>query len=531
MKRHELEKRFGDCSDVPMAKEYIVAQKGFQQKVLMSNADFTLFGGAAGSGKSFIMLNEAMHGINEPNYRALYIRNTLKDVKSQGGLVDTAKKIYPPEIGTWRDTDPAQFRTDGGAVIEFGHVQNQNIDMIGQIWKGRQLSLIGIDEITGIEFSTFTYFFTRNRHPGKCNLKARTIASCNPSSEHWVRIFIDWYIGEDGYIMKERDGIMRYFYISGQTVESVVWGDSKREVYEKCRETIDEKIRGLSRAGGMKITYENMIKSFVFIEGLISENKEMLADSGPDYIGSIAMQGDIISAQLMLGNWNVSSEASEELIDSNDLEQFFKNTPQTSAKKCMTIDVALKGADSFIAKVWYGFHLVDIEVWPFCESDAAITIIRRLKEKHGIPESMIVYDDNGLGSFISGFFKRAVPFLNNGKVINSENYDCLKSQCADKWAERVKSGGYSVSPDVLMRRFKSKGSKEKKSLKEWLGRERRAFRWKNRDLDGKLKLIPKVEMKSIIGKSPDFTESWIMREMLELVQPYTIHNERRLLYW
>jgi hypothetical protein len=82
-----------------------------------------------------------------------------------------------------------------------------------------------------------------------------------------------------------------------------------------------------------------------------------------------------------------------------------------------------------------------------------------------------------------------------------------------------------------MKRFKSKGSREKKSLREWLGRERRAFRWKNRDLDGKLKLIPKVEMKSIIGKSPDYTESWIMREMLELVQPYTIHNERRLLYW
>lgn len=529
MNEAELSKRFLNTESIPKAKRYVIPNPGFQMKTLMSNVDVTFFGGNAGAGKSFVELMCAMCGFYEPNFRAVYIRNTLKDVKSLGGLVDEAKKIYPEGRGSWRDTDPAQYRADSGCVVEFNHVQNQDMRMIEQIWKGRQLGLIAIDEITGIEFSTFQYLFSRNRHPGECSLKPQMIASCNPSSEHWIRTFIDWYIGEDGTIRRDRDGMVRYFFITGDNANSVVWGNSKQEVYNQCRDSIDPKLERLKKAGVKNLTHEDFIKSFTFIEGILSDNRQLISDDNKSYIANLSVLGDVVSSQLLGGNWNISSSIGEELITQKDLSAVFTNEPCISEKRCITTDLALKGGDSFVVMVWYGFHLVDIEAYTDCESDFVVSVIERLKRKHNVPETMIIYDDNGLGSFFSGPFKKAMPFLNNGKVINSENYKYLKDQCADKWSVRIAEGGYSIDERTAMKNFAARGMKGIKTLRSWLEHERRAFKWQTLDIDGKLSLIKKDDMKTLIGKSPDFTECWLMRELLELRKPFEIKNKHRLI--
>lgn len=86
--------------------------------------------------------------------------------------------------------------------------------------------------------------------------------------------------------MPDRNGKVRYFYVNGSTVDDVVWGDSKEEVYAKCKIDIDRK---LVRIGG-DFDYTNMIKSFVFYQGKLSENKAML-ENNPNYIGSVAASG------------------------------------------------------------------------------------------------------------------------------------------------------------------------------------------------------------------------------------------------
>lgn len=529
MKKHEIINRFTANVEIPEARDYIAPQAGFQQKVLACNADVIFNGGGAGAGKTFANIMKFMYGFGEPSYRAVALRNTLKDTKSQGGLVDSARSLFPESAGTWRETDPAEFRTKDGAVIQFNHLQNQNMDVIEQIWKGRQITTIYIDEITGIDFTVFTYLISRNRTAGKCSVSPQFLASCNPSSSHWIRIFIDWYIGEDGYIRADRDSKIRYFYITGKSVESVVFGDSKEEVYAQCKDDIQKLIDVQQRKGKIKIDPFALIKSFTFIEGALSENKALIGDD-QSYFGSLAMQGDVITSQLLGGNWNVSSSENEELVSHAQMSALFDNSPKRGQRKCITIDVALKGGDSFVLMVWDGFHLIDIEVHNYCESDVAIGIINRLKYKYSIPDKMIVYDDNGLGSFVSGFFHSAYQFHNNGKVANSENYKNLKSQCADKWSKRIQEGGYSFDMALLNKNIKVKGVKELKTLKNHFLHERRAFRWSEDGTDGKKALIKKSEMKTLINKSPDFTECWLMREALELAQPYEIKNKHRLRY-
>jgi hypothetical protein len=516
--------------DIPEAKDYIAPQAGFQQKVLACGADVIFNGGGAGAGKTYANLMKFMYGFEESNYRGVALRNTLKDTKSQGGLVDSARGLFPESAGTWRDTDPAEFRCKSGATIQFNHLQNQNMEVIEQIWKGRQITTIYIDEITGIEFPVFAYLFSRNRTGGKCSVRPQFLASCNPSSAHWIRIWLDWYIGEDGFIRPDRDGKIRYFYISGKTVESVIWGDTREEVYEQSRDVIKAVIDKMKKKTGLVIDPMSFIKSFTFLEGVLAENKALIGDD-QSYFGSLTTSGDAITSQLLLGNWNVSSGEDDELVSVADLDAVLENPePQIAKRKCMTIDAALKGDDAMVIYVWQGFHLIDIEVIAYCESDVAIAIINRLKKKHGIPDKMIVYDDNGSGSYLSGFFKGAYEFLNNGKVENSENYKNLKSQCADKWAKRIKEKGYSFDRTLVNKNYKVKGVKEIRTLKSHIKQERRAFRWAEDGTDGKKALIKKSEMKTLINKSPDFTEAWIMREALELIKPKEITNAHRLRY-
>ena len=528
MKAEKIKDRYLNFEYAPKARDYVCPQVGFQEKVLACNTDFLLCGGAAGGGKSVALLLSAAYGFTDEYFRGIFIRNTLKDIKSQGGLVDEAKKIYPSDLGTWRETDPAQFITTFGAITEFGHVQDQRMKTIEQIWKGRQLTFIGIDEITGIEFPTFTYLFSRNRSPLSA-LKPRVVATCNPSSTHWIRSFIDWYIGEDGFIRKDRAGMVRYFYIAGNKVDSIIWGNSKKEVYDKAAYSIDPKINKMNHAGGMKLTYNDFIKSFTFIEGVLSENKELLGDNNTGYIGSLAMQGDVISAQLLEGNWNVNSESGEEILSSESLTALFANDPQTRNERYITVDMALKGKDSMVIYVWYGFHLMDAEVVEHCESDAAVTVIKRMQVKHSIGNKNVIYDDGGLGAFLSGMIKGSQSFLFNGKVKNSENYVNLKSQCFDKMATRIINKGYSVEPSVADRLFRSAGSREKRSLREWLFYERRAFRWDAKSENGKYGLINKPAMRAIIGKSPDYWDAFLMREYPELVTHYSINHSYRLI--
>lgn len=533
MKRKDLEKIYGDISSVPQAKEYLTPQEGFQRAVLMNNTDVMFAGGSAGSGKSISLIFSGLYGAYEPNFRCVFLRNSLKDVKAQGGLFDQSKLFYPEELGTWRETDPAQFTSSAEAIIEYNHLQNQEKMTIERIWKGRQLSLIAFDEISpGIEFQTFQFLLGRNRHPGPCGLKPRIIATCNPSSEHWVRTFIDWYIDESGKINPERDGKIRYFFITGEHVDSVVWGDTKKEVYLQCKQSIDRKMSALRGTGSIDISPNNFIKSFVFIEGKASQNKAMLKDSSADYLGSLANQGDANSAALLEGNWNANTGETVELLSQIDLTKVFYNEPQVNNRWAMTVDVAFKGGDLFVAMVWHGYHMVDIEAYAKdTDTNIIISVINRLKSKYNISESNIVYDADGIGSFMEGTYKRAVAFHTNGSVKNSENYKNIKSQCADKWAERIKRGGYSITPEVASRKFKGKGAKDTQTLREWLIQERRAFRWKSLDSDGKLGLIQKKEMKPLIGRSPDFTESWIQLEVLDLIRPNIVINAEELLNW
>jgi predicted phage terminase large subunit-like protein len=101
-----------------------------------------------------------------------------------------------------------------------------------------------------------------------------------------VRRFVDWYIGDDGYPIKERSGVLRWFVRLGDVL---LWGDSREEL--------------IAKAGK-----DALPKSFTFIPAKLSDN-QILMRKDPSYLASLKALQRVDRLRLEGGNWNVRATA------------------------------------------------------------------------------------------------------------------------------------------------------------------------------------------------------------------------------
>lgn len=365
--------------------KYIKPQEGFQEQFVRSSVDVVFGGGVLNCGKSFASILAIAEPVLDPNFRACFTRRTYTELKSGGGLTDDFTTVYGNYM-QMKNTDPPRASFPQGSFIEFRQIADENPKKVTETWKGSQYDLIYMDELTSYEFKTFKYLLTRNR--GKAKWTGKFRGTTNPEKDCWVRKFIDWYVGADGQIREDRNGVVRYFYIKGETIDDVVWGNSKEEVYNQCREDIDKKLKTLKG----DFSYKNMVKSFTFYLGRMSENKASIGNN-MDYIGSVAAVGGKQSQQLIEGNWNVSLKDDSEMpIPYHLAKSVFKNDPQKNNDKWITADLADTGTDNTIILVWNGLHIIDYKI--LCTSTPKINAetLQYMADKHDIPDNHIIYD-------------------------------------------------------------------------------------------------------------------------------------------
>lgn len=244
---------------------------------------------------------------------------------------------------------------------------------------------------------------------------------------------------------------------------------------------------------------DNSIEDYkVFIQALVTDNPNISLH----YIENLKTLDEVSRERLLYGNWEYNSDASN-LLEYDQILDLFTNThvlPDAS-KKAITADIALQGSDKMIVIYWCGFVALDIVVIPKTDAPEALAAIESMATKYLVPKSRIVYDADGLGSFLIGYLRGAKPFHNGGKVMNNENYRNLKTQCIYKWCDRAREGGYFIKDDT----HKMDIIQEVEQLKR-----------DKVDSDGKLEVLSKDKIKAIINRSPDFSDSLIMREYLEL---------------
>lgn len=481
-----------------IAKMTVSPQEGFQERFVRSDVDVVFGGGVLSCGKSFAAILSVAEPSLDPNFRACFTRRTFGELRSGGGLMDDFTTAYG-EYVTVIKSDPPRAEFPCGSFVEMRQINNEDKRKITESWKGSQYDLIYMDELTSYEFSTFKYLLSRNRGKGKWTGKFR--GTTNPEKMCWVRDFIDWYVGIDGQIIPERDGVVRYFYINGETISDVVWGDTKEEVYDKCKIDIDRKLSSLNgRTGkGVKFTYDNLIKSFTFYLGKMSENRALM-EGNMDYAGSVAAVGGRQAQQLIEGNWNVSSRENTDIpIPTAVAQAVFMADEQRNGDMWITADLADTGSDNTNILVWDGLHLMDLVTVCVSTPRQNAEILMTVAHQYGISDRHIIFDATR-AMYIKDYIPDAEPFLSSLKPVGLDRYNVmtLKDECFTRLISILKRGMMSVSTEVAKRRYQHVNLKTDVSFQVEFIEETSVVNFRVRN--GRKTLLGKKEMNIMLGK-------------------------------
>lgn len=246
--------------------------------------------------------------------------------------------------------------------------------------------------------------------------------------------------------------------------------------------------------------------NMAFLQSLVTDNPKI--ESG--YIDSLnSIQNEAKKQRLRYGNWEYDDDPSA-LIDWDSITDFFTNDHVLiENKKYMTADIALQGSDRLVIGIWSGWVLTHIQIIDRADGKQVYELIQELARVHAVPRSQIAFDNDGLGSYLSGFLKGAYAFVNGGKPVyqsrrDQDKYRNLKSQCYFHFARQVsaKKAWFKayISPDVR---------EELETEMSWI---------KNRsiDTDNILEILRKQDVKEAIGRSPDLTDMLMMRSVFDL---------------
>ncbi len=243
---------------------------------LRSAADIAIFGGAAGGGKTYALLLCWLYYFDNPHFGSVTFRRNATQVRNEGGLWDESVKIYTPLGATPRQVN-LDWKMPSGMRVKFAHLEHEKSVFD---WQGAQIAGIAFDELTHFTQSQFFYMLSRNRSVS--GVKPHVRATCNPDADSWVRGFIDWWIGEDGFPIPERAGKLRWFCRIDDTLH---WADSKEEI--------------IARHGP-----ERQPKSVTFIPSKITDN-QILMRANPEYMANLLSLSRVDRERLLDGNWNV----------------------------------------------------------------------------------------------------------------------------------------------------------------------------------------------------------------------------------
>ena len=145
----------------------------------------TLYGGAAGGGKSDWLLMSALDYVHVPGYAALLLRRTYQDLAKPGALIDRAHSWLHDSDAKWNE-QKKQWRFPSGAVIDFGYLE-QASDVYQ--YQSAEYQMVGFDELTQFEEPQYLYLFSRLRRLAGFPVALRMCAGTNPGGigHHWVK--------------------------------------------------------------------------------------------------------------------------------------------------------------------------------------------------------------------------------------------------------------------------------------------------------------------------------------------------------
>lgn len=238
-----------------------------------------------------------------------------------------------------------------------------------------------------------------------------------------------------------------------------------------------------------------------FIQALPTDNPHL----HPSYLQALLRMNKNSRERLYFGNWEYDNDENA-LIEYDAITDYFNPTHVEAGKdRYITIDVARKGKDKTVMRVWYGLLCVERVELKKQTLDVSVARAKELQKKHRITSNATVADEDGVGGGLVDFLK-CKGFLNNGRPFNGENYENLKAQCSIKMSDLIMArevGELNTPADVI----------------DVVTEEMEQVKRRDMDKDGKIKIVQKETVKQMLGRSPDEWDSIMMRAYFEYNKP------------
>jgi hypothetical protein len=424
---------------------------------------YVVFGGAAGGGKSWLICEWIlMKSIQFPGSKWFIAREELK--RLMGSTYITFLKVCE-----FHHIDKELFTLNGqynyiemknGSRIDLLDVKFLPSDPLYERLGSTEYTGGAIEEAGEIDFLAFDVLKSRvGRHKNKeFNIPSKILITCNPK-KNWLyqTVYKPWKNG-----------------------------------------TLSNK--------------------YAFIQALYGDNKFTADDYGSNLS---EIRDNANRERLMNGNWEYDDDPSK-LIEYEAILDIWENAVEENGHKFLTGDIARYGQDKVVIYCWRGWQVYKVYVWRKLGIDQTITKLRKIMYDEQIPYSHTIIDDDGVGGGVvdglrgvKGFVNNSVP-LNNPTTHKKDGYQNLKTQCYYLLAEKINNHEISLSGaeyscedgDLLEEKFRQQLNEELEQVKR-----------KDSDKDGKLKIIPKDEVKEMLGRSPDWSDALMMRVWFELKLP------------
>ena len=266
-------------------------QPGPQENFLSCTADIAIYGGSAGSAKSYGLLMWPLDYAHMGKMRAVIFRRLTPELTNPGALWDESKEVYrylePRSVGG----NTLEHHFNSGAYIKFAHLEH---DDTVHSWDSAQIPLIGFDQLE--QFSRYQFFYMHSRNRSMSGVPAQIRAACNPDADSWLAEFLAWWIDQEtGYPIVERSGVVRYFIRDN---DEIIWADTRQELVDRywcpdLPEDSPEQPRPIS---------------VTFIPGTIFDNP-ILLQKNPAYLARLKSLPRVECERLLRGNWKIRPAA------------------------------------------------------------------------------------------------------------------------------------------------------------------------------------------------------------------------------
>ena len=213
-----------------------------QKRFIDAKEPEVLFGGAAGGGKSYgQMVDALLFALRYPRSKQLVLRRTFSELEKS--LIRTSLSLFPREIYTFNSSSHTG-RFKNGSVIDFGYCANEN-DVYQ--YQSAEYDVIRFDELTHFTEAQYIYLISRvrgaNSYPkqiksstnpggvGHTWVKERFIDPAPPSSvflgnDGMERIFIPSYLSDNKFLCEgDPDYEKRLLALPEREKKALLYGD------------------------------------------------------------------------------------------------------------------------------------------------------------------------------------------------------------------------------------------------------------------------------------------------------------------